>query len=58
VLECGQRLFGIRQPSFTPIISTILAVLCVILAYISLADYLLAFKDVVFPKNNKTKPKS
>jgi CDP-diacylglycerol--glycerol-3-phosphate 3-phosphatidyltransferase len=58
VLECGKRLFGIALPSFTSIVSTALAVLCVILAYISLTDYLLAFKDVVFPQNNKTKPKS
>ena len=55
VLECCRRLFGVTLPAFTPAISIALAVLCVILAYISLADYLLAFKDVVFPKNNQAK---
>jgi CDP-diacylglycerol--glycerol-3-phosphate 3-phosphatidyltransferase len=49
LLECCKRL-GFDLPRFTPGIVTALAVICVILAYVSLADYLFSFKKVVFAK--------
>jgi CDP-diacylglycerol--glycerol-3-phosphate 3-phosphatidyltransferase len=49
LLESCKRL-GFDLPPFTRGIVTALAILCVILAYVSLADYLLSFKKVVFAK--------
>jgi CDP-diacylglycerol--glycerol-3-phosphate 3-phosphatidyltransferase len=49
LLECCKRL-GFDLPRFMPGIVTALAVICVILAYVSLADYLFSFKKVVFAK--------
>jgi CDP-diacylglycerol--glycerol-3-phosphate 3-phosphatidyltransferase len=49
LLESCKRL-DFSLPAFTPVIATVLSVLCVILAYASLADYLVSFKDVVFGK--------
>jgi CDP-diacylglycerol--glycerol-3-phosphate 3-phosphatidyltransferase len=48
-LESCRRL-GIDTPDFTRGIVAALAVICVILAYVSLADYLTSFKEVVFSK--------
>jgi CDP-diacylglycerol--glycerol-3-phosphate 3-phosphatidyltransferase len=48
-LECCERL-GVDTPDFTRAIVTALALICVILAYVSLADYLSSFKEVVFQK--------
>jgi CDP-diacylglycerol--glycerol-3-phosphate 3-phosphatidyltransferase len=48
-LECCKRL-GVDTPDFMRVIVTALAVICVILAYVSLADYLSSFKEVVFSK--------
>ncbi|MDR0663466.1 MAG: CDP-diacylglycerol--glycerol-3-phosphate 3-phosphatidyltransferase [Spirochaetaceae bacterium] len=48
-LECCKRL-GVDTPDFSRVIVTVLAVICVILAYVSLADYLLSFKEAVFSK--------
>ena len=49
LLESCKRL-GFALPAFTSIIVIVLAVICVILAYVSLSDYLISFKEVVFPK--------
>jgi CDP-diacylglycerol--glycerol-3-phosphate 3-phosphatidyltransferase len=49
ILESCKRL-DIGLPAFTPAVATILALLCIVLAYASLADYLVSFKDVVFTK--------
>jgi CDP-diacylglycerol--glycerol-3-phosphate 3-phosphatidyltransferase len=49
LLESGKR-FDMSLPAFAPVVATILSLLCVILAYVSLADYLVSFKDVVFTK--------
>jgi CDP-diacylglycerol--glycerol-3-phosphate 3-phosphatidyltransferase len=51
-LESCKR-FEIGIPAFTPTVATVLAVLCVVLAYASLTDYLISFKDVVFAKKEK-----
>jgi CDP-diacylglycerol--glycerol-3-phosphate 3-phosphatidyltransferase len=48
-LESCKRL-EIGLPAFTPTVAVVLAVLCVVLAYVSLTDYLISFKDVVFTK--------
>jgi CDP-diacylglycerol--glycerol-3-phosphate 3-phosphatidyltransferase len=56
LLECCGRL-GFDLPLFTNDIAAALAVICAALAYISLADYLICFKKVVFAKKNtKEKP--
>ncbi|MDR1232011.1 MAG: CDP-diacylglycerol--glycerol-3-phosphate 3-phosphatidyltransferase [Spirochaetaceae bacterium] len=49
LLESCKRL-DFPLPAFAPTIVTALSVLCVILAYASLTDYLISFKDVVFGK--------
>jgi CDP-diacylglycerol--glycerol-3-phosphate 3-phosphatidyltransferase len=51
LLECCGRL-GFDLPPFTNKIAAALAVICVALAYISLADYLICFKKVVFAKKD------
>ncbi|MDR3357069.1 MAG: CDP-diacylglycerol--glycerol-3-phosphate 3-phosphatidyltransferase [Spirochaetaceae bacterium] len=52
LLECCKRL-GFEPPPFTPGIATVLAIICVILAYVSLADYLFSFKKVVFAEKDE-----
>jgi CDP-diacylglycerol--glycerol-3-phosphate 3-phosphatidyltransferase len=49
LLESCKRL-DFSLPAFTPVVVTALSVLCVILAYASLADYLICFRSVVFGK--------
>jgi CDP-diacylglycerol--glycerol-3-phosphate 3-phosphatidyltransferase len=49
LLESCAR-FGFDPPLFTKNIVIVLSVICVILAYISLADYLFSFRKVVFAK--------
>ncbi|MDR2796270.1 MAG: CDP-diacylglycerol--glycerol-3-phosphate 3-phosphatidyltransferase [Spirochaetaceae bacterium] len=49
LLESGKRL-GFDMPSFAKNIVIALSVVCVVLAYISLADYLFSFKEVVFAR--------
>jgi CDP-diacylglycerol--glycerol-3-phosphate 3-phosphatidyltransferase len=48
-LESCKRL-DFSLPAFTPVVATVLSVLCVILAYASLTDYLVSFREVVFEK--------
>jgi CDP-diacylglycerol--glycerol-3-phosphate 3-phosphatidyltransferase len=48
LLECCGRL-GFALPSIAVTAVIPLAALCVILAYVSLTDYLLSFKDALFP---------
>jgi CDP-diacylglycerol--glycerol-3-phosphate 3-phosphatidyltransferase len=48
-LECYRRL-GFDLPPFTRGISAALTVICVALAYISLTDYLVCFKNLSFEK--------
>jgi CDP-diacylglycerol--glycerol-3-phosphate 3-phosphatidyltransferase len=50
-LESCNR-FDFTLPAFAPAIITALSVLCVILAYASLTDYLISFRDVVFGKKD------
>ncbi|MDR0557195.1 MAG: CDP-diacylglycerol--glycerol-3-phosphate 3-phosphatidyltransferase [Treponema sp.] len=49
LLESCAR-FGFDPPLFTKNIVTVLSIICVILAYASLADYLFSFRKVVFAK--------
>jgi CDP-diacylglycerol--glycerol-3-phosphate 3-phosphatidyltransferase len=49
LLESCKRL-SIDMPDFTRSIAVVLAIICVILAYVSLADYLFNFKEVIFSK--------
>ncbi|MDR2792225.1 MAG: CDP-diacylglycerol--glycerol-3-phosphate 3-phosphatidyltransferase [Treponema sp.] len=49
LLESCRR-FGFDLPPFTKNIVIVLSVICVMLAYISLADYLFSFRQVVFTK--------
>jgi CDP-diacylglycerol--glycerol-3-phosphate 3-phosphatidyltransferase len=50
-LECCARL-GIAAPDLARAVVPALAAICVILAYVSLADYLSSFKKVIFPKKD------
>jgi CDP-diacylglycerol--glycerol-3-phosphate 3-phosphatidyltransferase len=49
LLESCKRL-GFALPPFTKTIVIVLSVICVVLAYVSLADYLVSFREVVFAK--------
>jgi CDP-diacylglycerol--glycerol-3-phosphate 3-phosphatidyltransferase len=49
LLESCKRL-GFALPAFTKTIVIVLSVICVVLAYVSLADYLVSFREVVFAK--------
>jgi CDP-diacylglycerol--glycerol-3-phosphate 3-phosphatidyltransferase len=49
LLESCKRL-GFALPAFTKTMVIALSVICVALAYISLADYLVSFREVVFAK--------
>jgi CDP-diacylglycerol--glycerol-3-phosphate 3-phosphatidyltransferase len=53
LLESCKRL-GLSLPSFTATIVFALSIICVILAYVSLADYLVSFREVVFGKKENT----
>lgn len=52
LLESSKRL-GFVPPAFTEIIVIVLALICVALAYVSLADYLFSFREVVFAKKEE-----
>jgi CDP-diacylglycerol--glycerol-3-phosphate 3-phosphatidyltransferase len=54
LLESCKRL-GFNLPPFTQGIVIALAVICVILAYVSLADYLFCFKETIFTKKDDDK---
>ncbi|MDR0638810.1 MAG: CDP-diacylglycerol--glycerol-3-phosphate 3-phosphatidyltransferase [Spirochaetaceae bacterium] len=54
-LESCKRL-RFTLPPFTTAVVIALSVLCVILAYASLTDYLISFRDVVFGKKENTSP--
>lgn len=49
LLESCKRL-GFETPPFTSTIVIALSVICVVLAYVSLIDYLVSFREVVFSK--------